>query len=348
MKDPTRSLSEPGFGAALSSHKLRARAGAGLGEMSSEIGPARLFQTEPEDLLAPQPRHVVTVADVTRGLGLEATVSDRVQRMVVGSNVQYTPRAGQQRLASGRSYLIEALRVLIPAADVRGEVTRRALALWRKTQSTDGMRSPTMRTVIKAEQFFAAPRARLVLLRKSGDGQERAGHKYLHRKPDGKGGWTYAYSSEAAAADRISHAQAQHDAAKDALFSAAREGKTTPKHGTDFADSSQALADAQAGKPDRERAASLRDESEKAEVASDEAYAGKRTHQSAANAHWKMAERYRLLGHHGFIKHESMAEDHERQGAHFASREKERAAAAAPTPKPKAKKAPRAKKAARE
>lgn len=194
MKDPTRSLSEPGFGAALSSHKLRARAGAGLGEMSSEIGPARLFQTEPEDLLAPQPRHVVTVADVTRGLGLEATVSDRVQRMVVGSNVQYTPRAGQQRLASGRSYLIEALRVLIPAADVRGEVTRRALALWRKTQSTDGMRSPTMRTVIKAEQFFAAPRVRLVLLRKSGDGEERAGHKYLHRKPDGKGGWSYFYA----------------------------------------------------------------------------------------------------------------------------------------------------------
>lgn len=164
IKEPLRSLSEPGFGSALSSHKMRARAGMGLGEMQSEIGPSRLFETEIEDFSSPQPRHVVTVADITRGLGLDATVSDRVQRLVAGSNVQYAPRAGQQRLALGRGHLIESLRVMVPDPDVRGEITRRALAFWRKNQSTDVKRAPALRTVIKAEQFYAPAQKRLVIM----------------------------------------------------------------------------------------------------------------------------------------------------------------------------------------
>lgn len=157
IKEPLRSLGEPGFGSALSSHKMRARAAAGFGEMQSEIGPSRLFQTEPEDPLAPQPRHVVTAADITRGLGLDASLADRVQKLIVGTNVQYLPQAGQQRLASGRSLLIDSLRTLVRDPDVRGEITRRAMALWRKTQATDGTRAPALRTVIKSDRLYARP-----------------------------------------------------------------------------------------------------------------------------------------------------------------------------------------------
>lgn len=194
LKEPMRNLSDARTEGALNSHKMRARAAGGQGEMRSELGPlAPLFQTQPEDVLAAQPRHVITVGDITRGLGLDGATSDRVQRAVATSNVSYSPKAGQQRLAQGRGMLLDVMRAAIPDVDKRDEIMRRALAFWRKTQSTDGTRSPTMRAVIKSDRFFGTtPEKPLVIpLRKSSDG-----HKYKRRMPDGKGGWRYVYDDE--------------------------------------------------------------------------------------------------------------------------------------------------------
>jgi len=173
--------------------------------------------------------------------------------------------------------------------------------------------------VLKADHVFT------IGLRKSG---EQAGHKYVRRTPDGKGGWSYEYNHEAAHADRIKHAQAEHDDALASLVSDAKAGKVTNAHGTRIADAARKLAAAHADTPDREVPAKLIDASAAADDASDEAYAGKRSHKSAAAAHWKMAEQYRLLGHTGYLKHETSAEDHESHEVDIAARTADREAEA--------------------
>lgn len=176
MPDPVRPST-------MSTHKMRQLAASGRGE---RILPG-LFAANTDPLV--RPRHVIDVHDVTQGLGLPAALSERVQGLVGGENVSFAPRGGTQRLVQGRGRLTEFLRAQDIELGVRQEIEKRALAFWRRTQTTDLAREPVMRfAAVKSERDLEP---RIFMLRKS------VGHKYVRRMPDGKGGWTYFYTTPA-------------------------------------------------------------------------------------------------------------------------------------------------------
>lgn len=194
-------MADAGRPSSMSSHKLRRLAATGQGE---QLLP-RLFETR--DQSAPQPRHVITIDDVTRGLGVDAPTAERVARVVVGTNVSFSTQGGSQRLVDGRGRLVEFLREQGVNSDVRQEIEKRALAFWRRTQKTDLQKEPKMRFVLKAELGEST-------LEKAG------GHKYLRREPDGRGGWRYFY-----------HVKADRKEGHGAERAEIKEGDRAGKHG---------------------------------------------------------------------------------------------------------------------
>ena len=136
-----------------SGHKLRYTAKLGLGEAGASqtimAQVERLFETE-EEGTRPAP-HVVLVDDVTRGLGLDESDAQAIQRYVSGTRADMDTRTGFQRLAGARSGLISAMKPMdqrIPS-ETRQEVVRRAIAWWKKNSNTENTKSPTMQFYVR-------------------------------------------------------------------------------------------------------------------------------------------------------------------------------------------------------
>lgn len=167
----------------MSTNKLTVAAAQGRGE---PIAP-RLF-VETSDPTGVEGRHVVSAGDVVRGLGLRSDVATRVERMVAG--VDNPTVGGRGRVAQsflGRSQLAEFLRTQDVNSDIRQEIEKRALAFWRRPQPGGNMRH-VIKSSANGERLQGAGRLYISDLTKA------AGHKYMSRKPDGKGGWTYQYA----------------------------------------------------------------------------------------------------------------------------------------------------------
>lgn len=130
-------------------NKLRALLAAGHGEMlSAEREVNRLFRTEEEP--REEPRRATTPEEVTQMLGLDQADEHRIQRLLLDTNVEMTPRTQTHRLTLGRERLVSCLRAMkhIPP-EVRQELTKRALSFWRNTVATDYNREPMLRYVIR-------------------------------------------------------------------------------------------------------------------------------------------------------------------------------------------------------
>jgi hypothetical protein len=116
--------------------KLRARVEAGMGElMAEQRAVQKLFRTQDET--AEQPRHVVVIEDVTRGLRLEPDEAVRVQRAVQDTNPEFTVKSQTPRLFHARSKLIELMRSMALDGDDRLEITKRAVSWWKKSYQTE-------------------------------------------------------------------------------------------------------------------------------------------------------------------------------------------------------------------
>jgi hypothetical protein len=124
--------------------KLRARTRAGLGEFQSEqLMVQRLFRTKPET--AEADRHVITIDDVTRGLGLQQADEQKIQKAIEDTNPSFAPKTQTQRLFHAHGKLSELLRSMksVPS-DARLEIAKRARAWWQKNYDTELKRNRTV------------------------------------------------------------------------------------------------------------------------------------------------------------------------------------------------------------
>lgn len=169
-----------------------------MGEAGAEVRAVnremrRLQETTEED--APVKRHVITIEDVTRNLGLDRGDEQRVQKLIGGENVTFHSGTQTQRITLAKGKVLEALRAMkqIPS-DTRMELTKRAMEFWRRTQTTDYAKEPTVRYI--AHKSLTAGPLRVEEFAKAAlqQGQPAAQHKYIARKPDGFGGWLYRYA----------------------------------------------------------------------------------------------------------------------------------------------------------
>lgn len=186
--EPSREGSKAPVFPSMQSHRLRYDAARGIGEQNAQANAlTRLFITQPED--TPAPRHVIVIGDVTQGLGFDPETEQRVQRLVLDVNPSFDAKTQTQRLVFARGKTLDTLRSFVHiTSDQREEVMKRALAFWKRNYQTDyGDQPPTIRSMEKALPTFVIPES----LAKGG---EQAGHKYLARKPDGKGGYVYSYT----------------------------------------------------------------------------------------------------------------------------------------------------------
>lgn len=97
---------------------------------------ARLFTLTPVD--DPGPRVVTKLADVTAGLGLEATVASRVQSAVGSTNQTYSKHGGSEhRIGIQRGALMQVIRTDDVPVGARAEIIARATSWWKQTARTD-------------------------------------------------------------------------------------------------------------------------------------------------------------------------------------------------------------------
>ena len=156
-KEPSRGFTnDPGMGPGASTryaptNKLRAKVRAGLGEFQAEqLAVQRMMRTTSET--AEPPRHVVVIGDVTRGLGLEQTDEQRIQKAITDTNAEFTPKSQTQRLFHARGKLTELLRSMKHiGGDERMEIAKRATAWWKKETDTDLNRSRTVHFISFAQ-----------------------------------------------------------------------------------------------------------------------------------------------------------------------------------------------------
>ena len=202
-----------------SAHKLRRLAASGLGELHAmERAVARMSRTTDErgayDGAQRITPHVVTLQDVTRGLGLERADAQRIEAVVADTVPTFTQKTQTQRIFHARSALLSVLRDSMKHvdADTRGELSRRAVAYWQRHYQTDYGKEPTVRfgagesrksmsssdepiPVLTVSRLTQAPRPRYVI-----DLSKAArGGKYYRRVPTGnpKRPWRYYYTKEA-------------------------------------------------------------------------------------------------------------------------------------------------------
>ncbi|HET6494945.1 MAG TPA: hypothetical protein VFH61_06230, partial [Thermoleophilia bacterium] len=107
---------------------------------------ARMMRTSPEDLTGPIEAHIITLQDVTRGLGLDQSDAGRIERLIADSSPEFTQKSQTQRIMHARQRLLAVTRTMkhVPA-DTRDELTRRATAYWKRNFQTDYGKSPTVR-----------------------------------------------------------------------------------------------------------------------------------------------------------------------------------------------------------
>jgi hypothetical protein len=143
-REPSRlHAGDPGhFPAGTPPTRLRALARGGLGEQFAVQHALARMARMTEDT-APVERHVVTVEDVTRGLGLTPEDAGRVQKLIQDTPVEFTPKTQTHRIFLAKGRLVDTLRALQVPADTRLEIARRAGAWWRKAFDTELIRRRT-------------------------------------------------------------------------------------------------------------------------------------------------------------------------------------------------------------
>jgi hypothetical protein len=155
--------------------KLRRWTGAGLGEVQSMAAMAqRLFRTEQEGKLRSDP-HVITVDDVTKGLGLEDTDAARIQQLLTETRVDVftDPKLRSVRAPLAMTRLGEFLsKTERFTADQRMEVRRRAGAWWRKYGKPDYQQAPELRWNYAKALYFGKSEADVSKLRAGGKKRE--------------------------------------------------------------------------------------------------------------------------------------------------------------------------------
>lgn len=188
----------PGHYPNFSASKMRRVAASGLGELHAlQARVARMMRTQPEDPRNSPPPHVTTVTDVTRGLGIDPSLEQRIQKVVQGTTPNFDQKSQTQRLMLARSSLLSFMRESVSTAgvpsDTRGELVRRATAYWKRNFQTDYGKTPTVRHMNKSATG-PIPVLRLNLFQKAAHGG-----KYYRRIPTGnpKRPWKYYYTREA-------------------------------------------------------------------------------------------------------------------------------------------------------
>ena len=146
-------ISQPGT----ADGKLRRWTGQGAGEIGGiQHTINRLFRTERE--LTPGerlPPHIMSIEDVTKGLGLEQTDRDKVHRIIRQTRADYGASSHLRlpRLHSARATLSTfMLRTKRFSSEVRMEIQRRAMAWWKKYGHTDYEGTPMIRHIVTKAQ----------------------------------------------------------------------------------------------------------------------------------------------------------------------------------------------------
>jgi len=138
----------------VSPDKLRARIAAGKGELlAQQLAANRVFRENETTEDAPMPRHIIAIEDVTHGLGLDAADEQEVQRIILDTNAHFDQTTQTHRLTLARASFVTTLRAMPHiSSDIRMELTKRAIAYWRRNTQTDYGKPPTVRTIaVKSE-----------------------------------------------------------------------------------------------------------------------------------------------------------------------------------------------------
>ena len=163
------SVSQPGT----AQGKLRYWTANGVGVQGAIQHQVNLiFRTEPEGKTPL--KHIVDLQDVTKGLGLDETDREKVERILTEVRVDLES-IGSPRIVFGREQLSEFLQKTkrIPS-DVRMEIRRRAMEWWRKNGHTTYEGKPMIRHMVSKSYRFG--------MRKS-----MIGNKAEPPKPEAKG-----------------------------------------------------------------------------------------------------------------------------------------------------------------
>jgi hypothetical protein len=168
---------------------MRFVAGSGMGELHAQVAAVnRLFRLQDE--FGTPPPHVITVEDVTRGIVIDPVDQQKIQRLILDTNATFEQKSQTVRLNHAVGRFIEVLRHSYKQldSDTRMELTRRAMAFWKRNYQTDYSKPPivryekSMRHTIHATLIKAVP-----------DLMKAGGYKYISKKPDSRGGWVYEY-----------------------------------------------------------------------------------------------------------------------------------------------------------
>lgn len=146
------SVSQPGTADA---NKLRAWTDSGMGRLGEESRILqRIFRTEEEGKRPPP--HVVTVDDVTRGLGIDGTDRDTIHKLLTETRADFgvTEKLRYPRYAFALRALSEYLtKTGRFTGDQRMEIRRRAIAWWRKYGKTSYEGRPMIRHLFTKSQL---------------------------------------------------------------------------------------------------------------------------------------------------------------------------------------------------
>ncbi len=135
-------------------NKIRARLAAGKGELlAQQLAANRVFRENETTEDAPLPRHIIAIEDVTHGLGLDAADEQAVQRIILDTNAHFDQTTQTHRLTLARASFVMTLRAMpYISSDIRMELTKRAIAYWKRNTQTDYGKPPTIRTIaVKSE-----------------------------------------------------------------------------------------------------------------------------------------------------------------------------------------------------
>lgn len=145
------SVSQPGT----AQGKLRRWTGGGVGVAGGiQHQVQRLFRTQEEGAYADP--HVVDLSDVTKGLGLEQTDRDTIERFLTETHADFamSPKTRVPRYASALKglsmYLMETKRI---SPEVRMQIRRRANIWWRKYGKTTYEGKPMIRHIVTKAQL---------------------------------------------------------------------------------------------------------------------------------------------------------------------------------------------------
>jgi hypothetical protein len=96
---------------------------------------ARMFAlTDPN---SPGPRIVTKLADITSGMGLEATLATRVQNEIATTTTRFEKKGGSSKVGIARGALMQLLRSENVDPGARTEILARASAWWKRHERTD-------------------------------------------------------------------------------------------------------------------------------------------------------------------------------------------------------------------